>query len=98
MKILFLNSYLSFPRYTKRIKAINNLGVKTTVLGYDRDHIQRGENPSGTVLLGKIQNGKHLQRILVCLNALLIVRRECKKVDICYCFGLDIYLSDLSGR
>ena len=92
MKILFINSYLSFPRYIKRIKAIQQLGVNTTVIAYNRDDNKSGEYFSDTISLGTIEHGKYFQRMLTIIKSFLIVRRECKEIDICYCFGLDMFL------
>ena len=69
MKILFINSYLSFPRYIKRIKAIQQLGVNTTVIAYNRDDNKSGELLSDTISLGTIEHGKYFQRMLTIIKS-----------------------------
>ena len=85
MKIVFLNPSSNFARFRKRSNAIQNLGIKTQVLAFDRTDYP-GKNEYLYNSLGQIKHGNYYQRIIAFIKAIFDISSFCKNADVIYTF------------
>lgn len=91
-KILFVLQHVGQPRFSKRISMMQEQGFNATAVAFDRP-TPRGRMPSCEVTtLGKIENGKYLDRIPALMKAIPILRKHIKQSDVVYCMGADMSL------
>jgi succinoglycan biosynthesis protein ExoL len=66
------------------------LGVKVTVLGFEREHYKGKPWPIDTQSLGFLKHGEFIRRIGILLKSVLKIRKNIKEQDVVYAFNLDI--------
>ena len=79
------------PRYHKRINAVSREGVSTYSLSFKRDYVP-GPNGFKAEMLGEIEAGSYLRRLVPILRAVPKVRRKARQSEVLYAFGLDMLL------
>ena len=95
MRVLFLLPVAGQPRYRKRIAAFLENGVDAEVAYFERDYVPAEEFGCSAKALGELSHGNYLRRIPALLSALTQVIPLCRKVDLLYCFGLDMAILSL---
>lgn len=90
MNILFLLPVLSDSYYQKRVKKMLELGVKATVLGFEREHYKGKPWPIETQSLGFLEHGEFIRRIGILIKSVPKIRKSFKNQDVVYAFNLDI--------
>lgn len=89
--ILFLLPVAGQPRYWKRIKGLRGAGATTRVLAFHRPYVPLGSGVDEDVeILGVLQDGHYLRRLIRFLRALPAVLRSSRHADVVYCFGADV--------
>jgi len=92
VKVAFLLPVASDARYRKRIEALQNVGVKSQILAFERNYYSGKPVPGGYESLGRIQHRRYLRRLVPLVKALSKVRAAAKNADAIYTFGLDMLL------
>lgn len=92
MKILLVLPVLSDSYYRKRIEKLSELGVRCSVLGFERDHYKGKAWDIPAESLGKIKHGRYFTRIGILFRSIFKIRRASKNQDVIYTYNLDILL------
>ena len=95
MKVLSVLSVIGHPRDSKRISMLLENSFQVEAVAFDRGY-HNARKPSCKVhVLGKIENGKYLQRIFKMVKAIPVLRRHMKENDVVYASGSDMALFSL---
>lgn len=93
LKILCVLPVLGQPRHAKRIAMLKQTGFEAEAVAFKRDY-HKGRLPDCPVeLLGKISQGRYLERLLKLIMIIPILRRAIQRNDLVYVFGLDMALA-----
>ena len=98
MNILFVLPVLSDSYYQKRIYKMSALGVKSTVLGFERDHYKGKSWSIPTDSLGYLEHGNYIRRLGKLLKAFFKIRSNISTQEALYAFNLDILLICWAAR
>lgn len=90
-KVLFLTSVSKDARIGRRINALKGLGIRPTVLSFEREGFF-GDSKTDYISLGKLEHGNYAKRLTPFIRALPIIRQYAKDCSSIYCFGLDMLL------
>lgn len=98
VKILFALQVLGQPRNSKRIAMLQEAGFTVEAVAFERKYHQ-GRVPDCPVrIIGRIEQGRYLKRLIKMVAAMPALRRAIKLNDIVYAFGPDMaLLCRLSG-
>ena len=80
----------SDARIQRRLAALAKLGVRPTVLAFERPSYPGKPVPGGYQSLGEVQHGRYLSRLRPLLAAFLKVRAACIDTDVVYAFSMDL--------
>ena len=92
MRVNFLLPVVSQPRYYKRIRALEKLGVSSEIFAFERDYFRGNFQPDEYESLGNLKHGHYHKRLAPVLKALFRVRAMAGDTDVIYAFGLDMLL------
>ena len=92
MKITFLLPVASDAHLQKRVKALENLGVQSKVLAFEREWYPGKPWPGGYTSLGQLQHRHYYKRFVPLMKALPMVRAAAKESDVIYAFNMDTLL------
>ena len=92
-KLLFLLPVLGHPRHAKRIEMLQEQGFEVGAIAFERDY-HKGRLPNCEVVsLGRIEHGQYGKRILRLISSTSTIRKEARKADLIYAFGLDLAMT-----
>ena len=81
---------LGQPRFSKRISMIQSEGFPVKAVAFERDY-HKGRIPDCQItMLGSIDKGQYLKRLVVLAKAIPALRRHTGQTDAIYAFGLDL--------
>jgi len=92
VRIGFLVTNASYALMQQRIAGLEQLGIESRVLAFERDWYPGKAWPHGYECLGKLRDGRYVERLPTIARAVEPVRRAARELDVIYAFGLDSLL------
>lgn len=92
MKFLMVQPVQSQPRYHRRSHLLGEAGADVKVLSFARDYAPVPSTNFPVELIGSIEAGNYLDRLLPFLRAIAPIRKHARKADVIYAYGLDMLL------
>lgn len=92
MKILLVLPVLSDSYYRKRIEKLSELGVRCSVLGFERNHYKGKPWDIPAESLGKIKHERYFSRVGILFRSIFKIRRAARNQDVIYAYNLDVLL------
>ena len=98
LHVLFALQLVGHPRDSKRISMLQNAGFQVGAIAFERRY-HKGRIPNCSIkIVGVIDHGRYLKRIVKMLTVIPSVRRAIKSNDMVYASGVDMaLLSFVSG-
>jgi succinoglycan biosynthesis protein ExoL len=98
VKVLTILPVLGHPRDSKRVSMLQEQGFDVEVCAFERDY-HKGRVPDCQIhILGKVEHGKYLKRLISLSRSVFRVRRLIKENNVIYTSGSDMaYLAVIAS-